>query len=96
MQGTVLLARFLEASGRNLPLAVSQMSPLYIVCNLKHCRHLILTTLYTYISVKKIPTKVIDGTMIVEEYLGTSDGGARSWPYATEREGREEGITVLL
>ena len=23
---------------------------------------------------------VIDGTMIVEEYLGTSDGGARSWP----------------
>ena len=23
---------------------------------------------------------VIDGTMIVEEYLGTSDGGTRFWP----------------
>ena len=39
-----------------------------------------MTTLHTYISVKKIPTKVIDGTMIVEEYLGTSDGAARSPP----------------
>ena len=28
---------------------------------------------------------VIDGTMIVEEYLGTSDGGARSWPMLRRR-----------
>ena len=43
---------------------------------------MILTTLYTYISVEKNTNKswVIDGTMIIEEYLGTSDGAARSPP----------------
>ena len=43
-----------------------------------------MTTLYTYISVEKNTNKswVIDGTMIIEEYLGTSDGAARSPPLA--------------
>ena len=61
---------------------MSEQYILYIVCNFKHCRHLILTTLYTYISVEKNTNKswVIDGTMIIEEYLGTSDGAARSPP----------------
>ena len=53
-------------------------------------------SLYLY-QCEKIPTKVIDGTMIVEEYLGTSDGGARSWPMfvALAIEQRSEEMELL-